>query len=314
MDTSGTMIMPPGGSTMSGEIDAVFNLILYVGTFFFALVSGLAVYFVVKYRRKEKPGLTSGVDQNAMLELTWTVIPTLIVVVFFILGFRTFLKMNIVPRDALEIKVTAQRWLWTFDYPNGANSVNELVVPAGRPIRLTLSSNDVIHSFFVPDFRVKMDALPNRYTVAWFEAKGAGEHDLFCAEYCGKGHSEMLGRVRVVPQEEYDGWLERSFAFDESVPLEEHGAGLYRSKACFTCHSIDGTGSIGPTFMGAFGDEVILADGSKITADENYVRESILNPRAKLVIGYQPVMPTYQGKLKDREVDALVAYIKSLRD
>jgi cytochrome c oxidase subunit 2 len=314
MDTTGTLIAPPEGSTMAGQVDAVFNLILYVGIFFFVLVVGLAIYFVLKYRRREKPGLTSGVDQNVKLEVIWTVIPTIIVIIFFVVGFRAYLKMNIVPKDALEVKVTAQRWLWSFDYPNGFNSVNELVVPEGKPIKLLMSSTDVIHSFFVPDFRVKMDVLPNRYTVAWFEAKGPGEHNLMCAEYCGKGHSQMLGRVKVLTQEAYDSWLEESVAFDESIPLEEHGEQLYRSKACYTCHSVDGTGNVGPTFKGAFGHEVTLSDGSKVTVDENYIRESILDPRAKVVMGFQPVMPTYQGKLRAREVDALIAYIRSLEE
>lgn len=314
MDTTGSLIAPPEGSTMAGQVDAVFNLILYVGIFFFVLIVGLAVYFVLKYRRREKPGLTSGVDQNFKLEVIWTVVPTIIVVIFFVVGFKAYLKMNIVPRDALEVKVTAQRWLWSFDYPGGFNSVNELVVPEGKPIRLVMSSTDVIHSFFVPDFRVKMDVLPNRYTVAWFEAKGPGEHNLMCAEYCGKGHSQMLGRVKVLTQEAYDSWLEESVAFDESIPLEDHGEQLYRSKACYTCHSVDGSGNVGPTFKGAFGHEVILSDGSSVTVDENYIRESILDPRAKVVMGFQPVMPTYQGKLKAREVDALIAYMKSLKE
>lgn len=314
MDTTGSLIAPPEGSTMAGQVDAVFNLILYVGIFFFVLIVGLAVYFVLKYRRREKPGLTSGVDQNFKLEVIWTVVPTIIVVIFFVVGFKAYLKMNIVPRDALEVKVTAQRWLWSFDYSGGFNSVNELVVLEGKPIRLVMSSTDVIHSFFVPDFRVKMDVLPNRYTVAWFEAKGPGEHNLMCAEYCGKGHSQMLGRVKVLTQEAYDSWLEESVAFDESIPLEDHGEQLYRSKACYTCHSVDGSGNVGPTFKGAFGHEVILSDGSSVTVDENYIRESILDPRAKVVMGFQPVMPTYQGKLKAREVDALIAYMKSLKE
>ena len=314
MDTTGTLIAPPDGSTMAGQVDAVFNLILYVGIFFFVLVVGLATYFVIKYRRREKPGLTSGVDQNVKLEVIWTVVPTIIVVIFFFVGFRAFLKMNIVPKGAMEIKVTAQRWLWSFDYPNGFNSVNELVVPEGQPIKLVMSSTDVIHSFYVPDFRVKMDVLPNRYTVAWFQAQGPGEHNLLCAEYCGKGHSQMLGRVKVLSQVDYDNWLEESSTFDESIPLEEHGEQLYKSKSCYTCHSVDGTSNVGPTFKGAFGHEVTLSDGSKVTVDENYVRESILDPQAKVVMGFQPVMPTYQGKLKAREVDALIAYIKSLKE
>lgn len=314
MDTTGTILLPPSGSTIAGDVDAVFNLILYVGTFFFILVIGLAAYFVFKYRRREKPGLTSSIDHNVKLEIIWTVIPAIIVIIFFIVGFRVFLKMNIVPADALEIKVTAQRWMWAFDYPDGVNSLNELVVPADRPIKLLLSSTDVIHSFFVPDFRIKMDVLPNRYTVTWFEAERPGQHDLLCAEYCGKGHSEMLGRIKVVPEEEYESWLQKAFVIDESIPLEEYGTTLYKSKACYTCHTEDGSGSVGPTFKGTFSGDVMLSDGSKVTIDENYIRESILNPRAKIAMGFQPVMPTYQGRLRDREIDALIAFIKSLSE
>ncbi len=314
MDTTGTLFLPPESSTMAGEVDAVFNLILYVGIFFFVLVVGLAAFFVFRYRRRSAPGFTSGKDQNLKLEVLWTVIPSIIVIIFFVVGFRTFLRMNIVPKDAMEIKVTAQRWMWAFDYPEGAGSINELVVPVNTPIRLLLSSTDVIHSFFIPDFRVKMDVLPNRYTTTWFEATGTGVFDLQCAEYCGKGHSEMLAKVKVVEPSEYAAWLEQATTFDESIPLEEFGGELYKSKACYTCHTADGSGSVGPTFKGVFGHEIFLSDGSRITVTENYIRESILDPRAKLVMGYQPVMPTYQGRLKDREIDALVAYIKSLSE
>ncbi|MEE9553230.1 MAG: cytochrome c oxidase subunit II [candidate division Zixibacteria bacterium] len=314
MDSTGTLFLPPGSSTIAGDVDAVFNLILYVGIFFFVLVVGLAAFFVFRYRRTETPGLTSGKDHNLKLEILWTVIPSIIVVIFFVVGFRTFLKMNIIPKDAMEIKVTAQRWMWAFDYPEGANSINELVVPVNKPIKALLSSTDVIHSFFVPEFRIKMDVLPNRYTMTWFEATRVGEYDLLCAEYCGKGHSEMVAKVKVVDRGEYEAWLEKATAFDESIPLKEHGEKFFKTKACNTCHTNDGAGSVGPTFKGLFGHEVIFSDGSKLKVNENYIRESILDPRAKVVMGYQPVMPTYQGRIKDREIDALVAYIKSLSE
>jgi len=314
MDTTGTLFLPPQGSTMAPEVDAAFNLILYVAIFFFILVVSLSAFFVIKYRRKEKPGLTSGKDRNFKLEIVWTVIPSIFLLIFFIMGFRTYLKMNIVPKDALEIKVTAQRWMWTFDYPQGANSINELVVPENTPIKVLLSSTDVIHSFYVPDFRLKMDVLPNRYTIAWFEAKEPGEHNLECAEYCGKGHSQMLGKIRVLSKEGYAAWLEKAGTANASIPLEQYGAEIYKTKACYMCHTIDGSGSVGPTFKGIYGHEATLSDGRKIAVDENYIRESILDPRAKIVLGYQPVMPTYQGRLKDREIDALIAYLKSLKE
>jgi cytochrome c oxidase subunit 2 len=224
------------------------------------------------------------------------------------------MKMNVIPKDALEIKVTAQRWLWKFDYPNGNVSVNELVVPAGKPIKLLMSSTDVIHSFFVSDFRVKMDLLPNRYTSTWFNAPNTGEHNIQCAEYCGKGHSEMRGRVKVVSDREYAEWLEASSGPPEGMPLEEYGEKLFTSRRCVTCHSMDGTSNVGPTFLGLFGGQVFIEAGGQVLADENYLRESMLDPEAKVVDGFDAVMPTYQGLLNDRDIDALIAYIKSLNE
>jgi cytochrome c oxidase subunit 2 len=222
--------------------------------------------------------------------------------------------MHVAPRDALEVKVTGQKWFWTFDYKNGANSLNDLYVPVGKTVKLLMSSQDVIHSFYVPDFRMKMDVLPNRYTIAWFEALDTGEYDIFCTEYCGKGHSEMLGKVKVLSEEDYLAWLEKSAVdIPEGVSLEEAGEQLYKSKACATCHSIDGKPGVAPSFLGLYGSIENLTDGSKVQVDENYIRESILDPRAKVTLGFQPVMPTFQGVLKDRQIDALIAYIKSLK-
>ena len=192
--------------------------------------------------------------------------------------------------------------------------MNDLVVPVGKPVKLLMSSQDVIHSFFVPDFRVKMDVLPNRYTITWFEAINTGEYDIYCTEYCGKGHSEMLGKVKVLSEEEYAQWLTASMVdIPEGMSLEEAGEKLYTSKACATCHSIDGTPGVAPSFLGKYGSQEKLVDGTEVLVDENYVRESILNPQSKVVLGYQPVMPTYQGVLTDRQIDALIAYMKTLK-
>jgi cytochrome c oxidase subunit 2 len=250
---------------------------------------------------------------NTALEIAWFVIPVVLVGILFVWGFKGFLKLSVVPKDAMEIKVTAQKWFWSFAYPDGATSVNELVVPAGKPIKLLLSSQDVIHSFYVPDFRIKHDVLPNRYSVTWFEAPRPGEHHLFCAEYCGTGHSSMIGKVRVLGEREYANWQDSTATFGEGMKPEDLGAKLYVSKTCTTCHSTDGRAMNGPTFLGIYGHEVTLSDGSKVTVDENYIRESILNPQAKIVMGFQPIMPTFQGLLKDREIDALIAFIKSLQ-
>jgi len=315
MDEKGTLYLPPPSSTIAGEVDALFYFIFYASLVLFAIVTMATVYFIVRYRRRGEKQLTSGVAHNTKLEILWTVVPTILVFIVFVWGFRTYLKMHVVPKDALEIKATGQKWFWTFDYPNGANSINDLVVPVGKPVKLLLSSQDVIHSFFVPDFRVKMDVLPNRYTLTWFEATETGEYEIFCTEYCGKGHSEMLGNVRVMSEVDYNDWLEKSAVdIPEGMSLEEAGAKLYVSKACVTCHSVDGVPGVAPSFKGRYGEQQRMADGGMVLLDENYLRESILNPQARVVEGYQPVMPTYQGVLKDRQIDALIAYIKSLQE
>lgn len=315
MDTTGSWYLPGQHSTIAGEVDALFDFMLVASTILFVIVCGLSVYFVVRYRRRRtvlEP--TYGKDHNLTLEILWTVIPIILVGIVFVWGFTTYLKMNVVPANAMEIKVTGQKWFWSFDYPQteGVTSVNELVVPVDKPVRLLMSSQDVIHSLFIPNFRIKMDVLPNRYSVTWFEATEIGEYNLFCTEFCGRSHSEMIGKVRVLSQLDYDKWLEESEGAGEGMSQEDYGAKLYVSKACVTCHSIDGSVGTGPSFLNKFGGIEQLRDGSSLTIDENYIRESILSPNAKVVAGFAPVMPTYQGLLKDAQIDALVAYIKSL--
>jgi len=314
MDTTQTLWMPSGQSTISGDVDSLFYFLLYASIVLFVIVVGGTGYLIWKYRHPGTEAVTDGRDYNFPLEFIWTAIPIIMVIIVFFWGFKVFMKMNVVPADALEIKVTGQKWFWSFDYPNGANTVNELVVPEDKPIKLLMSSKDVIHSFYVPQFRVKMDVVPNRYSVTWFEAKNPGKYNLFCAEFCGKGHSEMVGQVKVVTEREYNEWLESSAGAGEGMSLVDYGAQLYKSRACNTCHSIDGSAVVGPTFKGDFGGQRALTNGQTVTIDENYIRESILNPEAKIAAGYDPVMPTFQGILKDRQIDALIAYIKSLSD
>jgi cytochrome c oxidase subunit 2 len=312
MDTTGTLFLPPANSTIAPEVDALFQFILVTSIIFFIIVVFGTAYFIYKYRKKGKNEFTADISENRTLEIVWTVIPTILVFIIFFWGFRTYLKMHVPPAESIEIKATGQKWFWQFDYENGASSTNDLVVPVGKPVQLLLSSQDVIHSFYVPNFRIKMDVLPNRYTITWFEASHEGEYDLFCAEFCGTGHSKMIGKVKVISEREYKEWLDSSSNVGEGLSLEEYGAQLYQSKACVTCHSIDGSAGTGPTFSGLLGRTENFSDGTSIAADENYIRESILNPQAKIVEGFQPVMPTYQGILKDREIDALITYIKSL--
>ncbi|MBN1479918.1 cytochrome c oxidase subunit II [candidate division KSB1 bacterium] len=314
-DTTGTLFLPPQSSTLAGEVDALFNFVLYVSIVFFLIIVLGSAYFALRYRKRRTEQLDTAPSHSAALELAWTIIPVILVFTTFFWGFKVYLKMHIVPKDAIEVKVTAQKWFWSFDYTKeNVNSVNELVVPVNKPVQLTMSSTDVIHSFYVPGFRIKMDVLPNRYTVTWFEASNPGSYDLFCSEYCGSGHSEMIGKVRAVSDRDYKEWLDSVGLGGEEIPLIELGAKAYSAKACNTCHSIDGRPGIGPSFKGHFGSQQKMADGTTVTVDENYVRESILNPNAKVVQGYQSVMPSYQGLLKGREIDALIEYIKSLQE
>ena len=316
MDTTGTLFLPPGGSTIAGDVDPLFYFIVYASMVIFAIVLFGIIFLALKYRNRKTTvdeETTVGISHNTKLELTWSIIPTILVLITFFWGFNVYMKLSVVPKGAMEIKVTAQQWFWTFNYPEGINSVNELVAPVGKPVKLLMSSKDVIHSFYVPAFRIKMDVLPNRYTVTWFEAKNTGSYDLFCAEFCGEKHSEMIGKVRVVSEKEYNAWLASGAEAAEGENPLDYGKTLFKSKACFTCHNIDGTNSVGPHLNGIFGTETVITGGKQILVDENYIRESILEPQAKIVAGFQPVMPTFQGILNDKQVDALIAYIKSLK-
>ncbi len=314
MDTTGTFILPPASSTIAPEVDTLFYAILGVSIFFFVIVVGAAIFFTLKYRRRGQIDLKVQADHNTTLEIVWTVIPLIIVMIIFAMGFRVYLKQYVAPKDSLEIKLTAQRWTWNFTYPNGANS-NELVVPAGKPVKLLMSSLDVIHGFYVPDFRIKQDVLPNRYTTIWFEAPDPGEHVLTCTQYCGLGHSAMMSKVRVLPQSEYDKWLATSSGSPAAgVSPEKYGESLYKSKGCVSCHTIDGTASVGPTFKSLFGTKVTLEGDRVMTVDENYIRTCILEPEKIRVKGFPPVMPTFQGTLNNNDIDAIIAFIKSMSE
>ncbi len=312
MNDATTVWLPSQSSTMAGEIDTLLFFLYYMSVFFLALIVGIIVLFVVKYRRKGKPGLTSSISGNRALEVLWTAIPTILVLIIFGWGFRDFLRLQIIPHDALEIRVSGIKWSWNMDYAEGANSVNELVVPVNRPVKLLMSSRDVIHSFFIPAFRVKMDVLPNRYTTLWFEANETGEFTLFCAEFCGQQHSLMRGLVKVLSVEDYAQWIQENSNILEGLTAEEGGELLFNRNLCYTCHSNDGTAGNGPTWQGLYGTMEQLADGTEVLVDENYIRESILEPQAKVTAGYEPIMPTYQGILQEDHIDALIAYIKSL--
>lgn len=308
---NGSFWMPEEASTTAGHVDWVFDLILYISLFFFLLIVGLMVLFVIRYRRRKGVDPQASPTHHTGLEITWTAIPIILVAVIFYFGFVNYMNMVTPPGNAYEINVTAQRWTWLFTYPNGYVDQN-LHVPVDQPIRLILTSEDVIHSFFVPAFRVKKDVVPGRYNTVWFQATEPGEYDVFCAEYCGTSHSDMLAKVIVHPPGGYETWLEQASNFLDTMSPAEAGEKLFNARGCKQCHTVDGSANVGPTWKGMFGGKGIFTDGKPYTVDENYIRESILDPMAHIVAGYEAVMPTYQGRLKDREITAIIEYMKTL--
>ena len=310
---------PKQVSTFASDIDNLFFFIFYSSVaLFFIVVFGM-VYLSIKYRHKkgEELKLTSSKDHSNLLESLFFIIPLILVSITFVWGIRSYLKMVIVPDDAIEIKVTGQSWFWTFDYPDGGTTLNELVVPSNQPVKLVLSSKDVLHSFFIPVMRSKMDCLPNRYNVMWFDSTKEGVYDIFCTEYCGTGHSQMGAKVIVMKPAQYEEWASELGSEDDDLPLDELGAKLYTKKACNTCHTLDGSALVGPSYLQTsqmWGQERVFDDGSSAVIDDNYIRSSILEPMTQIVAGYQGVMPTYQGLLSDRELDALIAFLKTLNE
>jgi cytochrome c oxidase subunit II len=305
-----TIWLPEQVSTLAGEIDTLFYFILWTSVLIFAGVVLTMLYFVYKYRRRSPADRTELVVPSKLIEVSWIVVPTILVLIIFNWGFQGFIRLNVAPADAYHINVTGKKWLWEFEYPNGARTVGELHVPADRPVRLQMSSEDVIHSFFIPAFRVKMDVLPNRYTSVWFEATQEGEYQVFCTEYCGTQHSTMLAKVIVHSREGFNEWLQTGGGLDD-LPLVELGERLHAQLACGACHSLDGTSGVGPTFQGLYMSQRQFTNGTSAQADENYLRESILQPSALIVQGYQNVMPPSYGGLSERELNALIEFIRA---
>lgn len=308
--------IPEVASNLAIKVDGVLLFVTVISVIFFLLVSILLIFFAVKYRRKREDEETPYITGNETLELIWTVIPSILLMVIFVYALVVFRDMRNPPADATEINVTAKQWLWQFEYYNGRKTLNELYVQQNEPVKLVMRSDDVIHSFFVPDFRVKQDILGGRYTQLWFTPTKVGTFQLFCAEYCGTGHSKMLGKVVVLSPEAYDIWEKGAEVTEEigvaSLPAPERGEQLYKQSGCNACHSLDGSSGVGPSWKGLVGHKVAMQNGEQITADENYIRESILEPQAKIVKGYQPVMPSFKGILSDDDISALIAYMKTL--
>lgn len=300
-------------SDYAREVDNIYMFITYFSIFFYAIIVIGVGYFVYKYRRRRQNEDTPNITHNTALEIIWTVIPSIPLVVMAFWGFNTYMQARVAPADALEIKVIAKKWAWEFTYPNGMSFGQEMHVPAGRPVKLVMISQDVIHDFFLPDFRIKADIVPSRYTQLWFQADEPGEHQVYCAEYCGRDHSNMLAKVVVDTEEQYQQWLEQKAEEAMNMPLPELGQLLYVNKGCNTCHSVDGTRIQGPTFKGIWGQTHQFTNGESALVDENYVRESLLQPTVKVRAGYEAIMPSFQGLLREREIQALAEYIKSLK-
>ncbi len=309
--------IPEAASNLASKVDGLLLVITFISIFFFVLISAVLIYFAVKYRRRSDDEETPYITGNQTLEIIWTVIPSILLILLFVYGFVVYKEMRTPPKDAVDITVTGKQWLWTFEYYNGKKTLNELYVRLNRPVRMVMRADDVIHSFFVPAFRVKQDLMPGRYTQLWFTPTKIGTFDIFCAEYCGTGHSKMLGKVIVLSPEAYDIW-EKGVAVDggeavASLPPAELGEKLYKGKGCNACHSVDGSVVIGPSFKGLYEREGELEDGASYTADENYIMQSILEPQEQIVKGFQPVMPSFKGILSDAEITAIIAYIKTLK-
>lgn len=304
-------MLPEAKSPTADSTDALFHFINEVSLVLLLGITIAIIYFAVKYRRRSKDDKTPVITHNNTLEVTWSVIPLLLTFVIFWWGYTGWLNLRAVPDDAYEVKVTGFKWAWNFEYENGAVSPNELHVPAGRPIKLVMISRDILHSFYVPEYRVKHDVIPNRYTYVWFEAEEPGESQVYCTEYCGTSHSQMLAKVIVHEPEEFNTWLATANIPGSGTPVEQ-GKALVETNACQSCHSLDGSDLIGPSFKGIWGREGLMSDGTTITVDENYIRESILDPGAKIVDGYQNQMASYQGLLDDDQIDAIIEYLKTL--
>ena len=305
------LMLPAEGSTHAPLVDDLYMFIFWLSVFFFVLIAGLVILFAVKYRRRGPNDRTPNITHHLGLELTWSNIPLFICLGIFFWGFRDYMKATVAPGDAMEINILAEKWIWTFEYPNGLRSLSSLHVPVGKPVRLIMQSKDVLHSFFIPGFRTKMDVLPNRYTEQWFQSNTPGVYQVQCAEYCGKGHSQMNAKIYVDTPEKYEDFLENGDEEMRKMPLAELGKLLYETRGCTTCHSLDGSRGQGPSWKGIYGQEHKMSDGRSMKVDENYIRTSILQPQAAIVQGFEGIMPTFQGLLRDREILALIEFIKA---
>ena len=291
---------------MAWQVDGLYFFLILVSLFFIVLVSAMVILFSIRYRKSKNPVATQ-IEGSVPLEILWSVVPLGISLIIFVWGAVVYFELMRAPHQAMEIYVTGKQWMWKVQHPAGAREINQLHVPVHTNVRMTMISQDVIHSFFVPEFRIKHDVLPGRYSYAWFNATKTGTFHIFCAEYCGTKHSGMTGEVIVMEPAQYQAWLSGGSG---GGSLASNGEKLFVSLGCVTCHSGE-SGARGPNLAGVFGTPQKMSDGTTVVADENYIRESVLNPQAKIVVGFQPIMPTFSGQISEESLMQLVAYIKS---
>ncbi len=351
IQTAGAATLPVAATDLAQSWNGIYWFLVYLSLIFFVGILAAMIIFWVKYRKEvnKKPKYIHG---HTGLEIAWTIIPTILLFICFGWGWSVYRDMVHGPADSMEVRVIGKQWLWQFVYKNGTSSVGDLYVPVNRPVKLIMSSEDVLHGFFIPNFRVKSDVVPGMYTQVWFEAKMPGIHQVYCTEYCGTSHSGMLARVVVLTEPQWKDWLSgkkidvdslpadptfpgyRANRLGEGMPeadaagkagaggqvsLAEKGKALVSAKGCIACHSADGSNLVGPSYKGIYGTDVKVADNSNggklitVKIDDNYIHESIEYPQAKVVEGYPPSMPSYKGLVNEEEIASIIEYIKSLK-
>ena len=309
MSTNGIPFLPPQASSVATEMDLLYFFLTGVTAFFVVLVAALVVFFTIKYRRRSPDEVGAHIHGSLVLELTWTVIPLLLSMVMFGWGASLFFRLSRPPEDAMELYVIGKQWMWKVQHPEGVREINELHVPINRNVRITLGSEDVIHDYGIPAFRVKMDAVPGKLTTMWFRATKVGRYHIYCDQYCGVRHSGMTGEVFAMEPQDYEAWLAGGRA---GATTAQSGETLFRGLACASCHLLDNTGR-GPSLANLAGSQVKLNTGVTVLADDSYLRESIMNSQATVVAGYQPIMPVFQGQINEENLMQLISYIKSLK-
>jgi cytochrome c oxidase subunit II len=317
-------LFPESASTVAGEVDLLYLVAVAISAFFSLLIAFLVIGLGARYRRRHPREIGDREHAPEWLELLWTAVPLAILLGLFLWGTKVFFTLSRPPAEATEFLAVGRQWMWKFQHPQGTREINDLHVPVGQAIKFKMTSEDVIHSLFVPAFRVKTDVVPGRYTTVWFKATKPGTYHLFCAEYCGAEHSRMIGKVIVMQPNDYEAWLQGGTPMAPPEPIAVSGQALYDSLACATCHRDAAPGASGqgielaatrraPSLAGIHGSERTLLGGDTVLADDEYLRESILDPSEKVVGGYQPIMPAYRGQISEEELMRLIRYMKTMK-